>query len=139
MTQEAVQFNRVLTSEVVEHPQALSAQSRVRMKISLTKDTQGGKETRVLWHYITPSADQQVTKATEERPNELQSRSPSQKDAGVTHQKETFSVLRGESLFLFLNSKLDGQDVCGVATGCCFAKAYQFQPILTVSFSNSAP
>lgn len=62
--------NVLLTGEVVERPQALSGQSRMRVKVSLTKDTERGEETSVLWHYIT-STDQQVTKATQKRPNEL--------------------------------------------------------------------
>lgn len=138
LTQEAVQFKRVLTGEVVEHPQALSAQSRVRLKISLTKDTQGAKETCVLRHYITPSTDQQVTKATEERPNELQSKSQSQKIKKRTRcDLSERNFLRWQYLYFFFyfNSKI----VCDVGTGCCFAIAYQFHPIIKVSFSNSAP
>lgn len=71
-----VHANVLLTGEVVERPKALSGQSRMMVNVNLTKDTERGEETSVLWHYIT-STDQQVTKATQKRPNELHSKNKS--------------------------------------------------------------
>lgn len=69
--------NVLLTGEVVERPQALSGQRRMKVKVSLTEDTQRGEQTSVFWHYVT-FTDQQVTKTTKKRPNELHSTNRSQ-------------------------------------------------------------
>lgn len=45
--------NVLLTGEVVERPQALSGQSRMKVKVSLTEDAQRSEETSVLGHYVT--------------------------------------------------------------------------------------
>lgn len=98
--------NVLLTGEVVERPQALSGQSRMKVKESLTEDTQRSEETSVLCHYVT-ATNQQVTKATQKRPNELRSKNKSQGPKESSVISESFSederLIRNDMIILLIN------------------------------------
>lgn len=101
--------NVLLTGEVVERPQALSGQSRMKVKVSLTEDTQRSEETSVLWHYVT-STNQQVTKATQKRPNELCSKNKSQGPKERRMISMSFSehqrLIRNHMIILLINCEI---------------------------------
>lgn len=98
--------NVLLTGEVVERPQALSGQRRMKVKVSLTEKTERGEETSVLWHYVT-FTDQQVTKTTQKRPNELHSTNKSQGLEKSSMISMSFSederLIRNHMIILLIN------------------------------------